>query len=144
MENFIQRVTSIFLYTFPLKESLPFGYYLFNKFAFLKILFIITLPITIIEQSFPFGSLLIFLLLFFGLIRNMKVPYFIRFNAFQVLLLKIVLIIITYVFFIFKLTELGFVVFTFSLAIFFFSIIQCALGKEPEIPLISKSVRMQI
>ena len=77
-------------------------------------------------------------------VRNPNVPYFVRFNACQALLLEIALIIITYLLRIFPLAEFGLVVFVFTLSIFLFAIFQCINGVEPEIPLISKSARMQI
>ena len=132
------------MYTLPLKASIPFGYYLFYKYSFLKILLYITFPVAIIEKSLPFGGLLLFILLFAGLVRNPKVPYFVRYNACQALLIDIALIIISYLLRILPLVEFGSIVFIFTLSIFIFSIFQCINGVEPEIPFISKSVRMQI
>jgi len=128
----------------PLKASIPFGYYLFYKYSFLKILLFLTLPIAIIEKSLPLGNFLLFIILFAGLARNPKVPYFVRYNAFQALLIDIALIIISYLLRIFPIVELGSIIFIFTLCIFIYSISQCIYGVEPEIPLISKSVRMQI
>ena len=144
LNNLSQRIISIILYTLPLKASIPFGYILFYKFSILKILLIFTLPITLLEKSLPFGSLLLFLIIFFGIVRNLKVPYFIRFNACQSLLLNIAIIIFSYIIQIFPIVEFAYILFIFSLAIFIFSISQCIWGIEPEIPFISKSVRMQI
>ena len=144
MNQIFQRLSSVFLYTLPLKASIPFGYYLFYKYSFLKILLLLTLPIAIIQESLPFGSLLLFIILFAGIARNPKVPYFVRYNACQALLIDIALIIITYLMRIFPIVELGSIIFIFTLCIFVFSIFQCIYGVEPEIPLISKSVRMQI
>jgi len=128
----------------PLKASIPFGYYLFYKYSFLKILLFLTFPIAIIEKSLPFGSFLLFIILFAGLVRNPNFPYFVRYNACQALLIDIALIIISYLLRIFPLVELGSIIFIFTLCIFIYSISQCIYGVEPEIPLISKSVRMQI
>ena len=144
MNQLLQRLSSVFLYTLPLKASIPFGYYLFYKFSFLKILLLLTFPIAIIEKSLPFGSFLLFIILFAGLVRNPKVPYFVRYNACQALLIDIALIIISYLMRIFPVVELGSIIFIFTLSIFIYSISQCIFGVEPEIPLISKSVRMQI
>ncbi len=144
MNQIFQRLSSVFLYTLPLKASIPFGYYLFYKYSFLKILFFLTFPIAIIEKSLPFGSLLLFIILFAGLARNPNVPYFVRYNACQALLIDIALIIISYFLRIFPIVELGSIIFIFTLCIFIYSISQCIYGIEPEIPLISKSVRMQI
>ena len=144
MNQIFQRLSSVLLYTLPLKASIPFGYYLFYKYSFLKILLFITLPIAVIEKSLPFGSFLLFIILFAGLVRNPNIPYFIRYNACQALLIDIALIIISYLLRIFPIVELGSIIFVFILCIFIYSISQCIYGVEPEIPLISKSVRMQI
>ena len=144
MNQIFQRLSSVFLYTLPLKSSIPFGYYLFYKYSFLKILLFLTFPIAKIEQSMPFGSFLLFIILFAGLARNPKVPYFVRYNACQALLIEIALIIISYLLRILPIVELGSIIFVFTLCIFIYSISQCIYGVEPEIPLISKSVRMQI
>ena len=144
LNQIFQRLSSIFLYTLPLKASIPFGYYLFYKYSFLKILLLLTIPISIIEKSLPFGSFLLFIILFAGLVRNPKVPYFVRYNACQALLIDIALIIISYLLMIFPIVELRSTIFIFTLCIFIYSISQCIYGVEPEIPLISKSVRMQI
>ena len=144
MNQIFQRLSSVFLYTLPLKASIPFGYYLFYKYSFLKLLLFLTFPIAIIEKSLPFGSFLLFIILFAGLVRNPTVPYFIRYNACQALLIDIALIIISYLLRIFPIVELGSIIFVFTVCVFIYSISQCIYGVEPEIPLISKSVRMQI
>ena len=144
MNQIFQRLSSVFLYTLPLKASIPFGYYLIYKYSFLKIILLLTFPIAIVEESLPFGNILFFIILFAGLVRNPKVPYFIRFNACQALLIDIALIIVSYILRIFPIVELGSIIFIFTLCIFIYSIVQCIYGVEPEIPLISKSVRMQI
>ena len=123
---------------------LPFGSILFYKFAYLKIILYITLPIAIIENSLPFGSLLLFIILFAGVVRNPNVPYFVRFNGCQALLLDIALILFSYLQRIFPIAALGLCLFILTLAIFIFCLIQCISGIEPEIPLISKSARIQI
>ena len=142
--NIFQRFSSVIFYILPLKASLPFGTYLFYKFTFLKVLLYLTYPIFIIEKSLPFGGLLFFLILFVGVVRNPNVPYFTRYNACQALLLDILLIIISYLLRIFPIAELGSIVFIFTLSIFIYATFQCICGFEPEIPFISKSVRMQI
>ena len=144
LDQIFQRLSSVFMYTLPLKASIPFGYYLFYKYSFLKILLFLTFPIAIIEKSLPFGGFLLFIILYAGLVRNPKVPYFIRYNACQALLIDIALIIISYLLRIFPIAELSSIIFIFTLCIFIYSIYQCIYGVEPEIPLISKSVRMQI
>ena len=151
MNQIFQRLSSVFLYTLPLKASIPFGNYLFYKYSFLNVIKFIIFPVAIIEESLPLGGLLFFLILFAGLVRNPNVPYFIRYNACQALLLDISLIIVSYLLRILSISSLGSImyalgsiIFIFTLCILIYSIFQCIYGVEPEIPLISKSVRMQI
>ena len=144
MNQIVQRLSSVIIYTLPLKASIPFGYYLFYKYSFLKLVLLLTFPVAVIEKSLPFGGLLLFIILFAGLVRNPKVPYFVRYNTCQALLLDIALIISSYLLRIFPIMELGLIIFIFTLCIFIYSIFQCFYGIEPEIPFISQSVRMQI
>ena len=151
MNQILQRLASVFLYTLPLKASIPFGNYLFYKYSFLNVIKFIIFPVAIIEESLPLGGLLFFLILFAGLVRNPNVPYFVRYNACKALLIDIALIIISYLLRILSYSSLdqiislmGSIIFIFTLCIFIYSISQCIYGVEPEIPLISKSVRMQI
>ena len=46
----------------------------------------------------PFGGLLLFFVLFLAVVRNPNVPYFLRFNTLQALLIDIVLILLSYTF----------------------------------------------
>ena len=154
MNQIFQRISSVFFYTLPLNASRPFGYYFFNnnKYDFLNVLIgSVTYPIEIIEKSLPFGSFLLFILLFAGVVKNPKIPYFVRYNACQAILINIALIItylISSILLIFEVDSiislLFSVIFIFILCIFVYSISQCIYGLEPEIPFISKSVRMQI
>ena len=143
MDQIFQRLSSAFFYTLPLKASIPFGYYLFYKYSFLKLLLFLTFPVAIIEKSYHLVGYY-YLILFAGLVRNPKVPYFVRYNACQALLLDIALIIMSYFLRIFPLIELGSFLFIFTLCIFIYTISLTINGVEPEIPFISKSVRMQI
>ena len=153
MNQIFQRLSSIFIYTYPLKASLPFGTLLFSKYYALGLIsYYLTLPINFIERALQYGGLgsfsglVLFLIFFAGVVRNPKVPYFVRYNACQALLLNIALVIIIYLLsiFSFSLLELRSFVFVISLSIFIYSVFQCIYGIEPEIPFISKSVRMQI
>ena len=112
MDPIVQRLLSVILYTFPLKAAIPFGVYLFYKYPFLKVLAYLTYPAEMIENSLPLGgSFLLFLILYLGLVRNSQVPYFIRYNACQALLINISLIIISYLFQVLPLDQLGSILF---------------------------------
>ena len=99
-----------------------------------------------------FGSLLIFFLLFLAVARNQRVPYFLRFNTLQALLIDITVLLVSYAFQILVLPiGSGLIMRTLSntvliaiLAIIIFSLVECLQGKEPELPGISQAVRMQL
>ena len=132
------------MYLIPLNAVLPYGTFLFAKFSFLKYLVIPTIPIVILERSIPFGSFLFFIILFLAIVRNPQIPYFLRFNTFQSILLNIVLIIAGFVFQILPTEIIANVIFVSMIAIIIFSIYKCINGNEPDLPLISEAVRIQI
>ncbi len=147
-----QRVAAIFIYLLPWSDSIPFGRNLFLEFSFLQWLAIPALPIVLIEQAIPFGSLILFFVLFLTVVRNPNVPYFVRFNTLQAILLDIGVVIISYAFQIILqpfaggiiVRTLSSTVFLGILAMVVFSISECIQGKEPDIPWISEAVKIQI
>ncbi len=147
-----QRLLGILLYMIPWSDSLPFGRNLFVEFPFLRWLSLPAIPIVILQQAIPFGGFLLFLILFLAVIRNSKVPYFIRFNALQALLLDIGIILLSYAFqILIQPLGSGLILRTFSnsilvtmLAILIFAFIQCIQGSEPDLPGISQAVRIQL
>ena len=136
----------------PWNDSLIFGAHLFVKYPFLQIIQIPAIPIILIEKSIPFGSLLLFLSIFIGLVRNNKVSYFLRFNAMQSLLINIGIIIVSFIFeIIFSSFSNTLIIRTFSstLLISLFSVIlycvwSCTQGNEPNLPGISQATKMQL
>ena len=146
------RLLGVLLYMIPWSDSLKFGNHLYIKYPIIQIIKIPAIPIIIIERSIPFGSLLLFLSIFIGLVRNSKVSYFLRFNALQSLLMNIGIIIINFIFQIF-LSPFGntLIIRTFSstLLISLFSIMtyciwSCTQGNEPNLPGISQATKMQL
>ena len=149
---FWQRLLGIIFYLLPWSDSLPFGRYLFVEIPLLQLIAIPALPIIFIQSFIPLGSLILFLVIFILIIRNPKVPYFLRFNSLQAILINIGIIIINYIFEIF-LQPFGniLLVRTFSstillliLAMIFFSILECVQGKEADLPLITNAVKIQL
>ena len=91
------RILGVLLYMIPWTDSLVFGNHLYIKYPFLQIIQIPAIPIILIERSIPFGSFLLFLAIFLGLVRNTKVSYFLRFNALQSLIINIGIIIVSFI-----------------------------------------------
>ena len=136
----------------PWSDAITFGNHLYIKYPFTQIIQIPAIPIILIERSIPFGSLLLFLAVFLGLVRNSKVSYFLRFNALQSLLINIGIIIVSFIFeIIFSPFLNSLIIRTFSstLLISLFSLIifcvwSCTQGNEPDLPIISEATKMQL
>ena len=152
MPSLGERLLGVLLYMIPWSDSLTFGNHLYIKYPFIQIIQIPAIPIILIERSIPFGSLLLFLAIFFGLVRNSKVSYFLRFNALQSLLINIGIIIASFIF------EIIFSPFANSLIIrslssslligiflmIIYSVWSCTQGNEPNLPGISQAAKMQL
>ena len=150
--EFKEKIISVLFYLIPLKLTLVFGYHLTLQFPLLNYIKYITYPIDLIENILPFSNMLLLIIIFLGIIRNSKFSYFIRFNAFQSILLSIVLTITSYILLMLSNSFLSIVImYLFSDLIYIimgaiitFSFIKCIQGEEPDIPGISNAVRIQI
>ena len=146
------RLLGVLLYMIPWSDSLTFGNHLYIKYPFIQIIKIPAIPIILIERSIPFGSLLLFLAIFLGLVRNSKVSYFLRFNALQSLLINIGIIIASFIFeIIFSPLANSLIIRTISssllISIFLmiiYSVWSCTQGNEPNLPGISQAAKMQL
>ncbi len=147
-----QRLLGILVYMIPWSDAIPFGNNIFAQLPFLQWFAIPAVPIIVLQRGIPFGGLLLFLLLFLAVIRNPKVPYFLRFNSLQALLIDIGLILLAYAFRILVFPfgtgllsqTLSSTVLIGVLTIIIFSIYECIQGKEPDLPAISEAVRLQL
>ena len=147
-----QRLLALLTYLLPWSDGLPFGRSLTSLFPVLQWLSLPALPLVLIEQAIPFGGFILFLVLFLGVVRNQRVPYFIRFNALQAILLDIILIVLSLALNLllaplggnFAVRTLANTVFLGMLVLVLFGIIQCLRGKEADIPSLSEAVRMQL
>jgi hypothetical protein len=147
-----QRLLGALAYLLPLSDGLRFGQSLFELFPLLQWLALPALPLVLLERAVPFGSLVLFLLLFLLVVRNSKVPYGIRFNVLQAILIDIVLVLLTLAFDTvlaplgggFALRTLSNTIFLGTLLLVLFSVVQTLRGKEADIPTVSEAVRMQL
>ncbi|MGB8699550.1 MAG: Tic20 family protein [Thermosynechococcaceae cyanobacterium] len=145
------RVFASLPYLLPLLHGLFFAKSFFNVFPALQVLLLPLLPLLYL-YSLPLASLIIFLGLFFGVVRNERIPHFIRFNAMQALLVDIMLVIVSLILPIlgkmngidFVATSLSNFVFLGVIAIVGFSVVQSLRGLYAEIPTLSEAVYMQV
>ena len=149
------RIFGALVYLIPLYSALPFGRDLFAQFPILSLIQIPLIPIAFVYSAIPFGfgGLLVFFVLFLAVVRNGRIAHFIRFNTMQAILVDIALSLLSILFF--SIIEPGVlpsliaitlfnVIFTAVLAVCIYSIVQCALGRYPEIPAISEAVYTQV
>jgi uncharacterized membrane protein len=146
-----QRLLAVLAYVLPWSDALPFGESLDNLIPALKWLVVPAIPVLLLETNVPFGGFLLFLVLFLAVVRNPQLPYFLRFNVLQAILLDIVLVVLSLAFQLLKLGSLGFAgrtlantVFLGMLVLLLFALVQCLRGKEADIPSLSEAVRMQL
>ena len=146
-----QRLLAAAAYMLPWSDGIPFGQGLFGLFPILTWLQLPALPVVMVQQVVPFGSLVLFLVLFLAVVRNTRVPYFIRYSVLQAILVDIVLVLIKLVFGVLQLNGGNFAGRTLSntvvlgiLVLVGFGVVASLRGKEADIPTVSEAVRMQL
>ena len=146
------RIFAALVYLIPLYSAMPFGADLFQQFPVLSFIQIPLIPLAFVYSLIPFGSLIVFFVLFLAVVRNERIPHFIRFNTMQAILVDIVLSLLAILFFRIIagvlppliMATLFNVIFTGVLAVCIYSIVQSALGRYAEIPAISEAVHTQV
>lgn len=147
-----QRLLAAAAYLLPWTNAIPFGRSLFGLWPWLQWLGVPALPVALLEQTVPFGSFVLFLVLYLAVVRNTRVPYLIRFNTLQAILLDIVLVVVSLIFSVllaplgagFALRTLSNTVFLGALVLVLFALIESLRGREADIPTLSEAVRMQL
>ncbi len=138
------------VYLFAIYDALALGIPLMAQVPalvpFFQVLQILVTPISLVVNAIPiFGSLLVFFILFLAVVRNERIPYFIRFNTLQSILFGIALSLIQIVFgTLGAIGLIGGVVFIIATGASLYCMVECALGRYPEIPSISNAVYSQL
>lgn len=141
------------IYLFPLVYSLPFGIALLSQFPWLYQFFSPLVVIYGLTNSLPFASLIIFFGLWFAVVRNENVSYFLRFNGMQAILMNILQILFSLIMGIVApafgaqglLTEtLTNTIFMGSVVACFYCIFRSIQGQYAELPALSEAASSQI
>jgi uncharacterized membrane protein len=141
------------IYLFPLVYSLPFGIILLSQFPWLSQFFSPLIVLYGVTNSLPFASLIIFFGLWFAVVRNDQVSYFLRFNAMQAILINILQILFSLIMGILVpafgaqslLSEtLSNTIFMGSIVACFFCIVRSIQGEYAELPALSDAASSQI
>lgn len=146
------RFFAAVVYLLPLIDALPFSQFLLTQFPQLGLIYLPLQPLISIYYRVPFAGLVIFFLLFLGVVRNERITHFIRFNTMQAILLDILLILGGFLIQI-VLKGLGAnlltatlfnAIFLGTLAACFYSMVQSARGRYAEIPTLSEAAYSQV
>ena len=148
------RIFAALVYLLPLYSAFAFGIFIFQQIPFLGAALAIALyPLAFLYSSLgSFGSLIIFFVLFFAVVRNPRISHFIRFNTMQAILIDILVYLLGLALgFVarglganFVLETLFNVVFLGAFAACVYSIIQSVIGKYADIPTISEAAYSQV
>ncbi len=143
-----ERIFACLPYLLPLIEGFNFGIPLFKQVPALALAFTPLFPLLQIYASVPFAGLIVFFALFFLVVRNESIAHFIRFNTMQAILMDIVLVLCSLGLPLFGASFAGEIlsntVFIGLVAAVGYSVIQSALGRYAEVPVISEAVYMQV
>ncbi|WP_404789376.1 Tic20 family protein [Altericista sp. CCNU0014] len=147
------RIFASLPYLLPLTSSVAFAGSVLQEFPALgNVLAPLLFPVVLVYRTVPFASLIVFFALFFLVVRNEKVPHFIRFNTMQALLVDILMFVFDLILPILGRADssnllvvaLSSSVFLGVLAIVVFSVVQSLRGLYAEIPTLSEAVYMQV
>ena len=151
--DFQDRLFGSLVYVVPLISSIEFGNFLFQQFPQIALIYLLPLtPFIKIYKSIPYAGFIIFFVLFLAVVRNERIPHFIRFNTMQALLIDILLTLFSLILSIIPsgiglnlvLETLFNMIFLATLIACFYSIISSVLGKYAEIPTISEVAYSQV
>jgi uncharacterized membrane protein len=147
------RIFAALVYLLPFIYVLPFGLFLFQQFPFLAIVYAPLAPLITIYFGLPFAGIIVFFALWFAVVRNENINYFVRFNTMQAILLDILLVLFSLVMSILSngfgnqslITEtLNNTIFIGTVVACFYGIFQSLRGVYAEIPTISEAASSQI
>lgn len=154
-----ERIFGALPYLLPLMDAIVYGdgQYIMRQFPTITSIGLLPIiPIVQIYAQFirliPFAGLILFMGLFFAVVRNENISRFIRFNVLQAILLDLILMVCNLVLPIVSrgvqvglLTETLFnTIFLGIFAAFIYSVFKTIRGQYAEIPAISNAVNMQI
>jgi hypothetical protein len=148
----VDRLFAALPYLIPLMEVYGFGIFIFQQIPFLLSLYEPLMPLMQAYNN-SYGNILVFLLLYFGVVSNPRVAHIIRFNALQAILLDILVFLCSLAlkYLIAPIFQASIVtqslmgaVFLGTLAACAYAIAMTAAGKYAEIPKLSEAAYMQV
>ncbi|KAL3643070.1 Protein TIC 20-v, chloroplastic [Castilleja foliolosa] len=147
------RLISAITYFYPFFDGVQYGKYLITQFSPVQSLISPLIPAIKVFKSFPFNGFLVFLTLYFVVVRNPNFSRYVRFNTMQAIVLDVLLIFP-------DLLERSFspsdgvgldlmmsfdsTVFLFLLVCLIYGSSSCLLGQLPRLPLVAEAADRQV
>ncbi|GFP99889.1 protein tic 20-v chloroplastic [Phtheirospermum japonicum] len=147
------RLISAITYFYPFFDGVQYGKYLITQFSPVQTLIQPLFPAIKVFKSFPFNGFLVFLTLYFFVVRNPNFSRYVRFNTMQAIVLDVLLIFP-------DLLERSFnprdgvgldLMMSFDSTVFLFLLVSliygsssCLLGQLPRLPLVAEAADRQV
>ncbi|XP_059662393.1 protein TIC 20-v, chloroplastic [Cornus florida] len=147
------RLISAVCYFYPFFDGIQYGKYVITQVAPIQALIQPLVPAIRVFKSFPFNGFLVFLTLYFVVVRNPNFSRYVRFNTMQAIVLDVLLIFP-------DLLERSFnprdglgldlmmcldsTVFLFLLVCLIYGSSSCLLGQLPRLPIVADAADRQV
>ncbi|KVH99187.1 protein TIC 20-v, chloroplastic [Cynara cardunculus var. scolymus] len=147
------RLISAVCYFYPFFDGIQYGKYVITQFSFLQTLIQPLVPAIRVFKSFPFNGFLVFLTLYFIVVRNPNFSRYVRFNTMQAIVLDVLLIFPDLLERTFNpkdgvgldlLMSLDSTVFLFLLVSLIYGSSSCFLGQVPRLPIVADAADRQV
>ncbi|KAK9091853.1 hypothetical protein Syun_026764 [Stephania yunnanensis] len=147
------RIISAVCYFYPFFDGIQYGKYVLTQFTPLQSLLRPLFPAIRVFKSFPFNGFLVFLTLYFVVVRNPNFSKYVRFNTMQAIVLDVLLIFPDLLERSFNprdgvgldlVTSLDSTVFLFLLVCLVYGSGSCLAGQLPRLPIVAEAADRQV
>ncbi|XP_030515554.1 protein TIC 20-v, chloroplastic [Rhodamnia argentea] len=147
------RLISAICYFYPFFDGVQYGKYVINQFAPIQAIVQPLVPAIRVFKGFPLNGFLVFLTLYFVVVRNPNFSRYVRFNTMQAIVLDVLLIFPDLLERSFNprdglgldlVMSLDSTVFLFLLVSLIYGSSSCLLGQIPRLPIIAEAAERQV
>ncbi|KAL8131746.1 protein TIC 20-v, chloroplastic [Apium graveolens] len=147
------RLISAICYFYPFFDGVQYGKYVITQFTPIQTLLQPLIPAIRVFKSFPFNGFLVFLTLYFVVVRNPNFSRYVRFNTMQAIVLDVLLIFPDLLERSFSprdglgldlMMSLDSTVFLFLLVCLIYGSSSCLFGQVPRLPIVAEAAERQV
>ncbi|KAH8509844.1 hypothetical protein POPTR_004G191700v4 [Populus trichocarpa] len=147
------RIISAVCYFYPFFDGIQYGKYVITQFSPIQALIQPLFPAIKVFKSFPLNGFLVFLTLYFVVVRNSNFSRYVRFNTMQAIVLDVLLIFPDLLERSFNprdglgldlLMSLDSTVFLYLLVCLIYGSTSCLFGQIPRLPIVAEAADRQV